>query len=340
MADPESTKNMEARQEQLTVIENPSYSFRAFSPGKEDYTFLLTSDLQFPTSRRYEILQNYYDQCGLKDARFALILGDLVNGIDVFDRDILTGVVDKTSELGGSSRPTFFVRGNHEWRGMDASSWCSYFAAPTTGSTYFSFRCGDVFYIVLDTGEDRPAQALTHHFTGINVAEKSFMQEQKEWLAREVQRPEFQQAKFRIVMAHMAPYSHHGRFPTQTVRFITDDLFTKKRPENRIHLWISGHTHMYSRSIPETTNLFMLEAPQKKTFAGEEFAFPVVTLDGPGYGGIDTSCLLVNVTEDQLLLDMKDEQGESFDRCEILPDGFVKNLNADLKVNIFACDPM
>ncbi|MFA5688202.1 MAG: FN3 domain-containing metallophosphoesterase family protein [Kiritimatiellales bacterium] len=335
LTDREYWEDERSRKPQLTIIENGAFTFHSFSPDAEPYSFFVTADLQFSTLRRHSILQNYYDG-GMKDARFTVLLGDLYYHVDNIEQDILAGIVDKTTALGGCSRPFLFVRGNHEWRGMEASRWCSYFPA-LNGSTYFSFRCGDVFYIVLDTGEDRAAHALTHHFSGINAVEKEFIQEQKEWLDGVVEMPEFRQAKFRIVLAHAAPYSHPGKYITEVTGRLADGALTGRNPENRIHLWISGHTHFYTRSVPQTNRVYALSAPQKKLYSGEPYVFPVVTVDGPG-GDLDTSGVQVLVLNDRLQLEMKYENGEVFDRCEIFPDGSVENFKTGTVVELFDYD--
>lgn len=63
------------------------------------------------------------------------------------------------------------TRGNHENRGAYAQHWLDYFPTPT-GETYYTFRRGPAFFIVLDGCEDKPTTipAITAWATGTNTA--------------------------------------------------------------------------------------------------------------------------------------------------------------------------
>src|SRR5690606_8045725 len=53
-----------------------------------------------------------------------------------------------------TSIPLFWTRGNHETRGSFARQFPDYLALPG-GEFYYTFEQGPVFFIVLDTGEDK-----------------------------------------------------------------------------------------------------------------------------------------------------------------------------------------
>lgn len=331
----------ELRLPRTLKIEDDAFNFRPFST-EETYSFFVVSDLQFPTERRHQILQNYHDN-GMKDSRFVVLLGDLTNSIDNIETDILQGIIEKTTALGGASQPHLFIRGNHEWRGLQSDLWTSYFAMPG-GSTYAAFRCGDAFYIVLDTGEDKPPYLFTAHYTTANIAEQEFMDSQKAWLTSVVESQEFKAAKFRIVLAHSAPYSHAGRYMSRVINNLVEDFFTSDNPDNRIHLWISGHTHFYARTIPGTTQAYALCQPIKKFYRDDRYSFPVVTLDGPTFNGpegdLPTSGLKVAVEKERLFLESIREDGTVFDRFEVLPDGSINDLNKGLSSSLFTFEPL
>lgn len=323
------------RTPQLTIVSDDRFHFQAFSAAAENYVFSLTADLQFSNQVRQRILHNYHNKAGMAQSRFIVVLGDALNDINVFEKSFLDGVVRPAVELGAQERPWLFVRGNHEWRGVDAPRWGDFLSSPT-GSSYFSFRCGEAYYIVLDSGEDRPAVALTHHFTGNNAAELAFMTEQRDWLADVVTRPEFLSAKYRLVLCHAAPYTHASTHMHRMLDMITSEQFKGLEPRHRIHLWLAGHTHVYSRSAPRSNELYAFVAPHRKLFSGSDYSFPVITTDGPGGAGtIDTSCISVAVSAEKLSVCARNEQGVVFDRCDILPDGSVIDAPEAMTVQRF-----
>ncbi|NMA46059.1 MAG: hypothetical protein GX945_05815 [Lentisphaerae bacterium] len=332
-------KEREFRAPQLTLLADDRFHFQVFDNAPGDYSFAFTADLQFSNDVRKRMLTNYHERGDMAKSRFYVILGDALNDINVFERDYVAGVIKHAVGLGASSQPWLFVRGNHEWRGLDAPRWLDFLPAPT-GKSFFSFRCGDAYYIVLDSGEDRPAAAMTHHFSGNNVTEMAYLTEQRDWLAELVTHKEFLDAKYRIVLCHSAPCTHNGKFMTQNLEMIVGEQFKGREPRHRIHLWLAGHTHFYSRSVPCSNEFYAFVAPQRKLYSGSDYAFPVVTTDGPGFAGtLDTSCISVAVSADKLSVTARDEQGAVFDRCDILPDGSVVDIPDAMLVKRFTYTP-
>jgi hypothetical protein len=324
------------RSPQLTLVEDESFHFQCFDNKAEDYVFSLTADLQFSSKVRKRILSNYHESGSMAQSRFNVILGDALNAIEDFDRDYVVGVLAQTVELGAAHRPWIFARGNHEWRGVDAPRWGDYMAGPKGYSSH-SFRCGEAYYIVLDSGEDRAAAALTHHFSGNNADEMAFMAEQRDWLAEIVTHKDFLAAKYRIVLCHSAPYTHGGRFMVKNLEMLMGDQFKGLEPRHRIHLWLAGHTHVYTRSVPRSNELYGFVAPTRKLYGGKDYVFPVITTDGPGGAGtLESSCISVAVSTDKLSVSARDEQGAIFDRCDIYPDGRIEDLPETMTVKRFS----
>ena len=91
------------------------------------------------------------------------------------------------------------VRGNHETRGAYARNFSRYLAGPE-GKFYYAFTYGPIRFIVLDSGEDKPDTDV--EYSGL-VDFDNYILEQKEWLARELESPEFRAASFRVVLSHI-----------------------------------------------------------------------------------------------------------------------------------------
>lgn len=318
---------------QVTLVEQPGFTFRTYPAHEAEFTFSVTSDLQFGAAEKAGFLQDYQRNCGLDKSRFLLIVGDANNEIRSMEGDVLGTILDPLARLGGLSRPTYLVRGNHEWRGKDTTRWLDFFAAPRTASTYFSFTCGNTLFIVLDSGEDKPAKPLTAHYTGNNVDDASFMREQHEWLKATVASQAFRDAKYRIIVCHSAIYSHGGGYMRQSLNIVCGDLFTKDKPQNRIHLWLAGHTHVYARTIPgDNQRIYRYPYRGYKVDSGRDFDFTVLTADGPGGSGKDdiNNCLVnVTVTTERLSVSAKKRDGTTIDAFDVLSDGTCVDHNND-----------
>ena len=82
-----------------------------------------------------------------------LLLGDI--GDSAATKDQVTTLHYLTSAITEGRFPTVYVRGNHDTRGYMAEHLTSYI--PTrNGLTYYTFRAGNIWGLVLDCGEDKP----------------------------------------------------------------------------------------------------------------------------------------------------------------------------------------
>ena len=82
-----------------------------------------------------------------------LLLGDI--GDSAATKDQVTTLHYLTSEITEGRFPSVYVRGNHDTRGYMAEHLHKYI--PTrNGTTYYTFRAGTVWGVVLDCGEDKP----------------------------------------------------------------------------------------------------------------------------------------------------------------------------------------
>ena len=100
--------------------------------------------------------------------------------------------------ISGGAFPCIFSRGNHDLRGVCAERYAE--LTPTDGGrSYFEFRCGPLWGVVLDLGEDKPDD---HPEYGYTVCCSEFRQEQDAWLRRIARRGAPTDALWRIVLCH------------------------------------------------------------------------------------------------------------------------------------------
>ena len=177
--------------------------------------------------------------------------------------------------------PVLPVRGNHDFCGKYPEYFSEYFK-----KAYRAFRVGEVFYIVLDSGEHAPVSREINSKTYYNDFSEYFKQ-QRQWLERVIASPECRSAKRRIVISHATPFANSRHFRNNLEK-ITGNAFFGKNPRCKIDLWIAGHVHTAHRYHPADKSLYgvfapglkSLMQPEKQSFRGVNF--PVYVNDGPG----------------------------------------------------------
>lgn len=212
-------------------------------PSKESFGFIVLNDIH-SKQERLEALLNCYDK-GKTDMVF--FNGDMVSVVPD-ENTLFQGFVDKSVERFAKNVPFYLVRGNHETRGLFATSYLNYFPTPTN-KPYYTLKHGDVFFIVLDGGEDKPDNHLEYYET---ARYDDYRKEEAEWLKKVVESEECKSAKYRVVLMHMPPIGGdrmwHG--PKHA-----GECFFPILNEANIAVMLSGHTHKYSYNAPmERTN--------------------------------------------------------------------------------------
>lgn len=210
--------------------------------------------------------------------------GDMLNWIGDEER-IFNGLIDVSVDHFAKTKPFILIRGNHETRGPNARDLFPYFPH-SSGKYYFAFSQGNVRFVVLDCGEDKPD---THPVYAGLVDFDGYRTEQAEWLKQEVERDEFKNAQYKIVLVHIPPFTGRGHGG--------QDLTEKWGPilnEADIDLVISGHTHRFAIMEPrEDLN-----------------NFPVLIL------GKDMM-LKADVSSEQLSLSIRDIKGQPVDEFTV-----------------------
>ncbi len=300
------------------------YSFTSFTSKPKEHRFFATGDIQFPAQVRTNIIRRFLQNGEVMKSDFFVTLGDSADSVHELVDTLFFGLLNPLFEQTAHGKPYIPLRGNHEYRGNESSSWFKIF-----GSAYRGFRYGDTYYIVLDSGDDQVSKPFTPHFTATTIDTENYMRQQAEWLSEIVKTPEFTTAKFRIVLCHSAPFGHNGEYMRNAIRKIIDPHFGGENPKHRIHLWLSGHIHVYRRTIPGTNEIKAL-APikSKSSVDGKNYRFPVVAIDGPRGGGHEISGLIVKVGSDEIDVESIDINNNTFDHFSVDKDGKFKELGS------------
>jgi hypothetical protein len=201
-----------------------------------DLTFVAFSDLH-EQSNSYARLEKQIDWSRMD---FVIQLGDLVNHVAdaaQVQRSILA------LPTGGLDLPRVFVRGNHETRG-EAARRLGQWLLPPGGNYYYTFQAGDAYFIVLDSGEDKPDNNV--EYSGL-VDFMDYQKAQAAWLAEVLASPEYLRAAYHIVLVHR-PFN--SRVAEQFAP--VSALITSRKD---IQLSISGDSHVAGIFPPEETGL-------------------------------------------------------------------------------------
>lgn len=133
--------------------------------------------------------------------------------------------------------PCVFARGNHDMRGIYEEQLADY--TPTDGGkSYYTFRLGPVWGIVLDAGEDKEDGNPEY---GHMVCCEAFREEEEDFLNRVIAAKEYEQASVRLIVSHH-PFAHciKAPFDIEQERYAGwSQMLKKLRPT----VWLTGHLH-------------------------------------------------------------------------------------------------
>lgn len=218
--------------------------FTTLNPNKSSVNFVVLNDIHSKQDKLESLLDYCYEK-GKTDMFF--YNGDMVSIVPT-EQTLFDGFVTNSVKKFGREIPFYLARGNHETRGMFATSYLKYFPT-STGMPYYTLKHGDVFFIVLDSGEDKPDSNVEYYET---ANYDNYRKEQAEWLKEVVDSEECKNAKYRVVLMHMPPLKGnkvwHG--PTHAA-----ECFLPYLNKANITVMLCGHTHKYSfNNTPETTD--------------------------------------------------------------------------------------
>lgn len=253
-------------------------------PAPEKELFLVAfSDIHEQT----QIYKQQARQIPWEQVDYALYLGDLVNHVDDAKQ---TAAAILGLPTGDFDLPRVFARGNHETRGAkarDLSNWL----LPAGGQYYYTFEGGNAFFVVLDSGEDKP-DSHVEYAELINFSE--YHQAQAFWLAQVFESAEYQNADYQIVLVHIPPFEDYSDiFPEDFLTDAFDPVLDLLHEQDDIDLVMSGHIHRGGIWLPEETGL----------------PYPVTTCGGPL--GVDTAAVTAQLTETGIQLDVIDILGNT-----------------------------
>lgn len=207
----------------------------ANNANKAKVKFTVVNDIHSKNA----VLESFVSEGVERGNDFMIYNGDMVSHMNA-ERELFGGFITTSVNIFASEIPFYMCRGNHESRGSFAHNYLRYF--PTiTGHTYYAFRHGPVFCILLDSGEDKPDTDIAYYDTALF---DDFRQREAEWLKGVVASEEFKAAPFRVVFIHQ-PLNHSWHGGTHS-----RECFMPILNDADIDLCISAHTHRHSYVQP------------------------------------------------------------------------------------------
>ncbi|MBO5859381.1 MAG: metallophosphoesterase [Clostridia bacterium] len=181
---------------------------------------------------------------------FLILNGDVIE--DSSNPSKFMNIFEICSKLTKGEKPSIFSRGNHDLRGNYAEKFASYTPAHN-GNTYYSFRIGNIWGILLDCGEDKNDN---HPEYGFTVACHPFRKRQTEFLKSIIENKETEydakDVRHKIVISHNA-FSHRYHSPFDIEQDIFADWTKLLRENVKPEIMICGHAHELNIYYPDNT---------------------------------------------------------------------------------------
>ncbi len=132
--------------------------------------------------------------------------------------------------------PSIFIRGNHEIRNAYSSGATSLFDRDG-GKTYGAFTLGNIRFVTLDCGEDKPDSTWVYY--GLNDF-AGFRNEQAEFLKKELNSDEFRNAQHRVLISHIPVWGNTDKYRPCT------ELLGPMLSKAKFNAAIGAHTHQHA----------------------------------------------------------------------------------------------
>ena len=222
------------------VYSKKPLTFTTCDPDKGETSFAMINDIH----GRENIITKLLTVANYQDKDLIIFNGDMVSEFKD-ESTIFKGFMNESIDLFAAEQPVYYARGNHETRGEFATSFQKYFS-PREPFLYFTVRQGPICFIILDTGEDKPDSDI--EYSGITDYD-GYRTDQVEWMKELSGNKDFEDAKFKIVIAHMPPSVDPGIWHGQKEVL---DKFVPILNEIGVDLMLCGHLHRNKYEEPST----------------------------------------------------------------------------------------
>lgn len=173
---------------------------------------------------------------------FLILNGDIIDHSGSPDK--FSNIYEICAKLTNGSIPVIFSRGNHDMRGNFAEKFADY-TPNQYGNTYYTFKLGNIWGMLLDCGEDKPDD---HNAYGFTIACHTFRERQTEYIKDIIENAQKEYAaadiKTRLVVAHN-PFTQQLAAPFNIEEDIYREWASLLKEHIKPDLMICGHTHKH-----------------------------------------------------------------------------------------------
>lgn len=174
------------------------------------------------------------------DIDLLVLNGDIPE--DSGDIKNFNSICSVASGITGGRCPVVFARGNHDTRGFYAEEMPNYI--PTmNGKTYYTFRVGCVWGLILDCGEDK--RDINDEYGG-TICFHGYREEETEFIKKIVENAENEYSaegvKYKLVISHIA-FTHIHKYPFDIEEELYSEWARIMREHIKPDLLLYGHYH-------------------------------------------------------------------------------------------------
>jgi predicted phosphodiesterase len=174
------------------------------------------------------------------DIDLLILNGDIIDHSG--DPSKFDNIYSICEQLTGGQIPVIFSRGNHDMRGKYAERFAEY-TPNANGKTYYTFRLGNIWGILLDCGEDKMDENAEY---GHTVCCHAFRQRQTAFLKNVIRNKDREYAEegitHRLVISH-SPFAFKLPDPFDIENEIYAEWCSLLNDEVMPDLMICGHMH-------------------------------------------------------------------------------------------------
>lgn len=202
------------------------------------------------------------------DIDFLILNGDIPNHSGNIEN--IMNIYKITDALTGGNIPVVFSRGNHDMRGICAERF-EEFIPYSDKNTYYTFRMGSLWGMVLDCGEDKCDESMEY---GHTICCHNFRMRQSEFIRKIIKNAEKEYlaegVKYKVIICHN-PFTRKMSPPFDIEEKIYGEWAKLLREDIKPDVMICGHTH----------NLEIDEVGGKNDFYGQ--ACPIIIGSEPEF---------------------------------------------------------
>lgn len=173
---------------------------------------------------------------------FLILNGDITSQND--KPEDFDNIYEIASKLTGGEIPVVFSRGNHDMRGLLAEKF-EYYTPHSNGKTYYTFKLGSIWGVLLDCGEDKPDSSDEY---GHTICCHPFRREQTEYIKKLAEK-DLKDVKHRVVVSHI-PFTFTKKEKFDIERELYAEWANLLKNTVKPGVMICGHEHGLEISAP------------------------------------------------------------------------------------------